>query len=262
MQYVASRTLVELELENERLAPALTRLLSTPNDFQYIFAVRSLGLLGPRAAPAVGKLIQDLEPVTGRQFSGGGRVDGRSFFPDIITTLGNIGPPARAALPLLHEAKSYFQGGGAEYAFRKISGTLDEPVPEQTPTQSIPVVQHDVKPRYDGKTFDEWRSIVQYERKPERLAEAVRAFSRLTDERHPEKTADALFEIMQRFGIEDDTSKRELTQAVETAIQKLQPETLATALIKQLKTGVWRQLAFQVLSSNCFSVKGVSTSLS
>ena len=93
------------------LVDALVRVLSDEDAKNRYTAIQDLGRLGPRAAPAVPKLLELLtEYLTPVPPGAANQPDWRRNWgpgqvPDlrveIIETLGQIGPGAKAALPLL-----------------------------------------------------------------------------------------------------------------------------------------------------------------
>jgi serine/threonine protein kinase len=129
MLSVATLAMAEVEPDNEQLVPALLRLVDSDQRYQSS-AIATLGQLGPRAEPAVDRLVKLLipmskgnsQPATGGY--GGGGYGGGGFggdglggmgsggfgggayvdvFHAAIDTLGRIGPDARRALPVLQD---------------------------------------------------------------------------------------------------------------------------------------------------------------
>jgi hypothetical protein len=107
---LVSGLLVERAPDTEGLVDSLTNVLSDENAWNQGMAIEQLGQLGPRAAPAVPKLVsllsEYLEDAGGPRYAPWqyGREASSNPVVEIIKTLGKIGPAAKAALPALQKA--------------------------------------------------------------------------------------------------------------------------------------------------------------
>jgi HEAT repeat protein len=136
---LVSGMLVQNAPDSEGLVDSLTYVLSDEEARNRLQAIQDLGKLGPRAAPAVPKLVEllaeylkpaPITPGTNPPYMVPGWSPGSA--PDlrveIIRTLGKIGPAAKAALPVLRDAlEGPYPGKGmdpeVEKAIAQIEGT-------------------------------------------------------------------------------------------------------------------------------------------
>jgi hypothetical protein len=90
--------------------------------------------------------------------------------------------------------------------------------------------------RYDGKTFDEWKVLLQTELKPERRAEAIRALGAFAPKGYTKEAAVAILEAMREIDFEAHDVENLPVEAAETAFAKMGPEKFLPVL-DELKQG-------------------------
>ncbi len=92
---------------------------------------------------------------------------------------------------------------------------------------------------YDSKTYAEWLAIVDTERSPTRLLEAVNAIRILAPETNSEEAAGALLRIMRAFGSQtiDSSSQGQLIEQTLMTLQDLSPDAVAKALAVEISEG-------------------------
>jgi hypothetical protein len=130
---MVSGLLVESVPDTEGLVDSLTYVLSDKQSWSRLLAIRQLGQLGPRAAPAVPKLAsllnEYLKLTSSRTEVRTGRGPPTDLRFEIIQALGAIGPAAKEALPALRDAGSHhFKRirSAAEKAITQIEGSHQE----------------------------------------------------------------------------------------------------------------------------------------
>ena len=254
--------------DTEGLVDTLIGLLSDKSLKYHYATIRSLGLLGPRAAPAVPTLASLLaewangppntlwRPDFGTPFHGPNR--GQAGLPAlrvlITQTLGDIGPGAVAALPLLEKIASMDPAAPGDMDFQlkakeaiaKIKGIVPhDPVadPMFTPPAAAGVAKESSRasrpPTYDGKTLAEWFIDLETERNPENLAKAVRALTTLTDEALAGKAARIIFPLMRTHGslAIDDGPRGKLVNASRQALWQLPADAVIPAMVEEISGG-------------------------
>lgn len=114
----------------------------------------------------------------------------------------------------------------------------------------------DNQPRYDGKTFNEWLAVLDVERSPARLADALEALRLLLDEKRTrtvcEKTL-KLFRVVDvnsAWGARDD--RRSLSGYLIALLNELPRQELAQAAAVELRSGNFRsrKMVFEIVISN------------
>ena len=118
-----------------------------------------------------------------------------------------------------------------------------QPTPNQpkptTPATAKPTA--DNQPRYDGKSFDEWLAILDTERSPARLADALQALRLLHQDHQAATVAQRLlmlFRTADSSGTYGNSEKRrQLSSDVNELLAALPQAVLETASIEELKNG-------------------------
>ncbi len=131
---VAAQSLSNLLPETEGLAEILASFIEDSDTMRQITAIQTLGVLGPRAAPAVPKLADALgaQPLDKQPvgimggYSPYGSTPGLAWY--IIQTLESIGPAAKAAIPVLSRfaSEENVYQDAAKQAIAKIEGGADD----------------------------------------------------------------------------------------------------------------------------------------
>jgi hypothetical protein len=104
------------------------------------------------------------------------------------------------------------------------------------------------EPKYDGQTLGQWLAELQTERKPERLADAMRAFGTLVADVPEPAAVSAIFRLMRIHGSDviDRSPRGELINASQQALWRMPPETVVPAMIQEMKHGNANSRAFMV----------------
>jgi HEAT repeat protein len=103
------------------------------------------------------------------------------------------------------------------------------------PEKAKAVAKEDL--RYDGKSFEEWRTNLQTELKPERRAEAIKALGKFGVNGYAREAAVAILQTMRAYDpdhLEDED--RPVDEAAVTALTKVGSDAVP-ALIDELKNG-------------------------
>jgi hypothetical protein len=89
---------------------------------------------------------------------------------------------------------------------------------------------------YDGKHYEEWMSLLETERSPERLLEAVSAIKVLMPEGDDERVARSLLRAMQTFGSDesDGSPEGKLIEATDSLLFQLDPTSVGQAIVAEL----------------------------
>ena len=99
---------------------------------------------------------------------------------------------------------------------------------------------------YDGKSFHDWLTVMETERNPERLTEAVQAISVLAPEAGSEEAARALLRVMRAFGantIRSDARGKLVDQSVQTLL-RLEPTSVTKAVASEIERGNFNSRQF------------------
>ncbi len=265
----ASRILVESVPDSAGLVDSLISVLSDANVDSRLAAVKHLGELGPRSAPAVPKLVELLSTCLAEDASpelyvpegwlsmGGGMLGAGGVMlgtgvgmraPDlrleIVQTLGKIGPDAEAALPVLRDALAateWAYHSEVREAIARIEG-----VARGTDEMDVGEGADGTSPRssllYGGKSLKQWLAESSMEREPKRLADAVQAFEVLVDEESAAEVAQAVFGWMQRHDVSTirPGSRRELldfTDSLEALLWQMPAQPVVEAMLTEITTG-------------------------
>jgi len=113
--------------------------------------------------------------------------------------------------------------------------------------------------RYEGKDFDEWRSYLRTELKPERRAEAMRALGAFGVKGYAKDATVTILEAIRDVDIEDKQGEDyPVAQAAATALARMGPESLP-AILEELAHGPSnsRHLAINLLHiRDCKDARG------
>ena len=151
--------------------------------------------------------------------------------------------------PLLHQDHIL-------YAIKQIEEAKPKPKPEQTgpllglrltgqiakSSVSIPSLSTDPAPvvekTFDGTPYSSWLKMLETERKPEKLATAMEACSRLADPRDEHRIARGIFLAAALFESSDEKEQQLVWNAGWTALKRLPAEVIAEELIVALQDDV------------------------
>lgn len=112
---------------------------------------------------------------------------------------------------------------------------LKADTPQAAPPQSTGVKKDAL--RYDGKTFDEWRTELLTELQPARRATGIKALAALGSQGHEEAAIRTILQVMRSYDAAGfDRDDRTVIDAAIPAIRKLGPTTVP-ALVNELRTG-------------------------
>ncbi|MBC8353301.1 MAG: serine/threonine protein kinase [Planctomycetes bacterium] len=110
------------------------------------------------------------------------------------------------------------------------------------------VVSSKPDPTYDGKTYTQWLSELESERKPERLTEAIRAFASLGDDDQELATQSVavIMKIMRRNGSNaiDKSPQGMLIQEAQSVLLQMPGEIVTGAIEIELREGNTRSRKF------------------
>ncbi len=113
---------------------------------------------------------------------------------------------------------------------------------------STPASSEELKSRlvYDGKSYNDWLAVMDTERSPTRLIDAVTAISVLAPEAGSEEAARALLRIMRAFGstIMDDSPQGKLVQQTQNTLLRMDPSGVAKAIASEIQQGNNRSREF------------------
>ncbi|TWU11767.1 Serine/threonine-protein kinase PknH [Symmachiella macrocystis] len=152
-------------------------------------AIQSLGALGPKAEPAVSVLVASLKQCSRKTLKPKDILTMYSVthaFRDIaperlIVALGSIGPSAQSAVPTIKEFLKHddvYVRNAVVEAIQQITGE-DVELPKENKTAAA-------GPVYDGKTFEEWVTLLKTDRSAHRQLEGIKALASLrSDENTP-----------------------------------------------------------------------------
>lgn len=162
---------------------------------------------------------------------------------NLIRGLGNFGPDAREALPLLKKRLKHEDEGirtAAAVAIRKISGEAVQ-VSKTAPTGPV----------YDGKTFAQWITELKTEKFPERRVLGIKALAALVTKENAQEAAAVMIEVGAEHSVEqitEDDSK--VTNAALQALDRMRDEQVTPLLLDALKSEDVRRRRFAVSSLN------------
>lgn len=253
----ATRILVTSAPDSEGLVDSLISVLSDETVDSRLAAVMRLGKLGPQAAPAVPKLVDMLAAYIadgadlalfipeGWRPMGGGMplMDGAPDLRlEIVRTLGRIGPDAEAALPVLRNA---LEGSdfGYDSEVREAVVQIEGGSRGENWTVTVDQVRDPSAPAwpltYGGKTLEQWLAESNIERKPEHLADAVRAFALLADEETATEAAKVVFRWMRRYDSSsmDSSPRGQLIRNSWVYLWSMPAESVVEAMLDEIKTG-------------------------
>jgi uncharacterized protein (TIGR03067 family) len=170
--------------------------------------------------------------------------------PEILQNLGRMGPAARNALPLLREIaaaewpntkpfekvtqaqRDQFKQAVAE-AIAKIEAP-PKPKPSALPGESS---TKSAEPTFDGVEYSRWMKMLDTERKPEKLAAAMDACSRLAAAADGPRIAHGVFRAAKLFEAADSREQDQVFSAGWTALNRLPPLAVVDELIFVLRDG-------------------------
>lgn len=108
-----------------------------------------------------------------------------------------------------------------------------------------------VKPRlvYDGRRYNDWLRVLETERKPERLIDALTAVKVLGPEAGREDAARAVLRVMRAFGSTsyDSSPEGKLIENAYQTLGRMHPPAVAKALVSEIKDGNDRSRDFLTL---------------
>lgn len=89
---------------------------------------------------------------------------------------------------------------------------------------------------YDGKYYEEWMSLIESERSPARLLEAVNAIQVIMPKGDDERVARSLLRAMQTFGSDesDGSPEGKLVEATDRLLFQLDPTSVGQAIVAEL----------------------------
>ena len=93
---------------------------------------------------------------------------------------------------------------------------------------------------YDGKSYKDWLALIETERNPARLLDAVDAITALAPEAGSEEAATALLRLMRAFGtrnIYDTAPQARLNKEVLQTLVRLDSSQVVKAIISEIKQG-------------------------
>ncbi len=107
------------------------------------------------------------------------------------------------------------------------------------------------KPRlvYDGRRYSEWLRILETERKPERLIDALTAVKVLGPEAGSEEAARAVLHVMRAFGStsHDNSPEGKLIESAYQTLGRMHPPAVAKASVSEIREGNDRSRDFLTL---------------
>lgn len=257
----ATRILVTSAPDSEGLVDSLISVLSDETVDARLAAVKRLGELGPRAVPAVPKLVELLStyladgaspelyvPEGWRSMGGGmaGMEGGPDLRLEIVRTLGKIGPDAKEALPVLRDVLNEPGLGkhpDVNMAITQIEkeARQDEEVDAGGPAGDASGPSSPLT--YGDKTLKQWLAESSMEREPKRLADAVRAFEVLVDEESAAEVAQAVFGWTRRYNLAPPGSGGarvdllNLGATLETLLWQMPTQAVVDAMLLEIRTG-------------------------
>jgi HEAT repeat protein len=107
------------------------------------------------------------------------------------------------------------------------------------------------KPRlvYDSRTYSQWLKVLETERKPERLIDALTAVKVLGPEAGSEEAARAVLHVMRAFGSTsvDSSPEGKLIENAYQTLGRMHPPAVAKALVSEIREGNDRSRDFMKL---------------
>ncbi len=188
-------------------------------------AIQSLGALGPKAEPAVSVLVASLKQCSRKTLKPKDILTMYSVthaFRDIaperlIVALGSIGPSAQSAVPTIKEFLKHddvYVRNAVVEAIQQITGEVIE-LPKDNKTAVT-------GPVYDGKTFDEWVTLLKNDKSPQRQIEGIKALVALGTAENASRALEIVFEMGASHSIErQNDDDREVVSAALEAIARI-----------------------------------------
>ena len=108
---------------------------------------------------------------------------------------------------------------------------------EEQPTSKKRMEETSLQPRFESKTFQQWRQVTEIERSPEELEKAISALTALGRGDRDLDAADAIFSITRRYPCNlavRDAESRLITTAVRH-LRKLSPDEVIRSAEKELR---------------------------
>ncbi len=237
----------------------LAKAIGDPDREMQHEAIEFLGRMGSKAAPAVpdllGKLKQQnrrkVEPI---KLPGGGEVV--HSFPitaQMISALGKIGPGAEIAVPVIKEFLEHGNSNVRQSAITAIKQITGEEIelPEQAKKS------HDktsvAGPVYDGKTFDEWITLLKTDKSGRRRVEGIKALVALHTPQNAQQAIDTVLEIAsghQDYNLGD--AEPSVSRTAAQALHRMDAKLVAASLHKLLQSNDVQQRRYAAYLSSYF----------
>lgn len=129
----------------------------------------------------------------------------------------------------------------------------NEPKPT-TPTPAKPTANN--QPHYDGKSFDEWLAVLDTERSPARLTDAIEALRLLGRDTHAELIVERVLKAMRTTDFEGVTfggNQRSIYSELAKLLQSVPAAVAQRGCAHELKNGTTRSRKFLVNNVNLFN---------
>ena len=135
--------------------------------------------------------------------------------------------------------------------------SLNEPKPT-TPAPAKPTA--DNQPRYDGKSFDEWLAILDTERSPARLADAIEALGLLGRDTHAQQVAERVLKILRVVDLDSGfgfggNNRPSIYSEVFKLFNNLPAAIVQRACANELKNGTPRSRKFLVNNADLMRIE-------
>ncbi len=233
----ALAALLRVAIDQDKLLTVLAEAVGDTDPQVMSAAIECLEVLGPKAAQAVPVLVESLK-----------RCGRTTLKPDdilasgpepgvvldnaplrLIVALGAIGPSAKTAVSTIKEFLKHDNAhirNAAVRAIKQITGE-DIELPQDNKTAAA-------GPVYDGKTFDEWVTLLKTDKSPQRQIEGIKALVALGTAENASRALEIVFEMGASHSIPQQTAEdQQVIEEALLAISRIKNQVMVQELVAE-----------------------------